>query len=94
MNVPFTVQSCNLHNYPPEPFRRVYYSPAAQDPMSTALTVLFSTLHVRMMCGLTAGSSRDRFLGTCVCEYHICCDLSRSVELMAQTANVSFMFKV
>ena len=51
MNVPFTVQY--LINYSPEPFRHVYYSPAAQNPMSNILTVL-----------------------------------------MAQTANVSFMFKV
>jgi hypothetical protein len=50
MNVPFTAQYCNLHNYtpplPPERFPRVYYSPAAQNQMSAVLTVLFSTLHV------------------------------------------------
>jgi len=30
MNVPFTVQYCNLHYYLPEHFRHVYYSQAAQ----------------------------------------------------------------
>jgi hypothetical protein len=43
MHVPFTVQYYNLQNYPSEPFRRVYYIPAAQNPMSA---VLFSSLHV------------------------------------------------
>jgi len=45
MNVPFTVQYYNLNNCSPEPFC-VYYSPAAQNPMSAVLTVLFSKLHV------------------------------------------------
>ena len=47
MNVPFTVQYCNLQSYPLEPLQRVYYSiTVAQDRMSSAPTVLFGTLHV------------------------------------------------
>ena len=44
-----------------------------------------------MMCGLTAGSSCviDSYVRVCVQIF-----LSRSVEVMAQTANVSFVFEV
>ena len=50
-----------------------------------------------MLCGLTTGSSC--VIGSCVraCAniyIRVCCNLSRSVQLMADTANVSFMFKL
>jgi len=90
--VPFTAQYYNLNNYPPQHFPRVYYSPAAQNPMSAVLAVQYATC---ILCGLTAGSSC--VTGSCVracANIYICCDLSRSVQLMADTANVSFMFKL
>ena len=91
IHVPFTVQYYNLHIYPLRTLSTCVLQPSNSKP-NVRCTVQFATC---MVCGLTAGSSCviGSYVRACG-NIYICCDLSRSVELMVQTANVSFLFKV
>jgi hypothetical protein len=72
----------------------VYYSPAYQNPISSALTVLFSVRYVYVVWLDGSSCVIGSYVCVCVCvNIYIWCDLNRSVQLMDQNANVSFMFK-
>jgi hypothetical protein len=85
---PFTAQYYNLNNYPPRTLSTCVLQPSSSKPdvHCSDRSVQYAT---GTLCGLTTGSSCviGSYVRVCA-NIYICCDLSRSVELMADTATV------